>query len=120
MRFMMLAACVLLVACAPTVELSKSGKQVELLSQADLGQGRLQCTQRDGFDFVVREIEKPASRGSVAQIRGRNLAAKKGNTHVLIWPGASFKCDRDGNEVADGTYTCETVPATGYDCIIGR
>ncbi|MEZ4461109.1 MAG: hypothetical protein R3E66_15580 [bacterium] len=120
MRFLMLALCASLAGCAPTVELSKTGRQVELLSQAELGQDRMQCTQRDAFDFVVRQIEEPGSRGTVAQIRGRNLAAKKGHTHVLIWPGSHFKCDRDGREVPDGTYDCETVPATGYDCIVGR
>lgn len=120
MRFLLPLAGLLLVACAPSVELTKSGKAVELLTQADLGQGAMKCTEQGSFEVVAREIEQPASRGTVAQIKARNQVGKKGYTHALVWPGATFPCDREGNEKEDGEYTCELVPVTAYDCIAGR
>ncbi len=109
-----------LASCAPSVELSRSGKTVELLSQADLGKGVMSCRPKAEFEVVTREIEKPASRGSVAQIKARNATGKQGFSHVLVWPGSKFTCDREGAETEQGTYNCERVAASAYDCILGR
>lgn len=109
-----------MVGCAPSVELSRSGKKVELLTQSDLGKGNMSCRQQAEFDVVTRAIEKPASRGTVGQIKARNATGKKGFSHVLVWPGSPFTCDREGTETEVGTYECERVPASAYDCILGR
>lgn len=122
MRTLLLVASLSIVssACAPSVGLTSKGREVELLNQADLGQGAMRCYEKSTFDVVAREIEKPDNRGSVAQIKARNQVGKLGYTHALVWPGNDFACDRDGQAVETGSYTCQTVPVTAYDCIAGR
>ncbi len=106
--------------CTTTVAVSKSAKNVETLSHDYLRQERAgQCTEVKRFEVVVRPNERTESRSSVAEVKARNQAAKHDASHVLLWPGSTFQCDRDGNENATSEQECERVPVTSYNCVMG-
>jgi len=120
MHRFLLVSLLLTLGCTSQVELTKSGRGIEKLSHNYLRQERAgQCTEIDRFEVVVRANER--SKGSVAETKARNEAARGGkSTHVLLWPSNSFACDRDGNPVeAEGKDTCEKIPVTGYSCVMG-
>lgn len=107
--------------CRSTISASQGARDVEVLSQGYLhGERKDKCQEIDRFEVVVAENEVPGTKTqSVAQIKARNEAARRGATHVMLWPETDEPCTSKGELQQDGDEVCQVAPVTAYECIIG-
>lgn len=107
--------------CKTTVSASKASRNIELLSQSDLGGEKARhCNKVGSFDVAKHETEVSGTRQSVLEIKARNQAARMNATHVLVWPSATFTCDKTLAEVEGEADQCERSIVDAYTCVIGR
>lgn len=107
--------------CKSTVNSEQGARDVELISQGYLhGDRKDICTEVDRFEVVVTDREVSGSKTqSTAELKARNEAARRGATHVLLWPETDQPCDDKGELSETGDNVCEVAPVTAYECVMG-
>lgn len=107
--------------CKTTVSSSKSSKNIELLSQSDLGGEKARhCNKVGSFEVAKHESEVTETKQSVLEIKARNQAPRMDATHVLVWPAATYNCNKALEEVEGEADQCERSSVDAYTCVIGR